>query len=203
MSKVRFATIEDVKSLSSIYAQTWKAAYRDYIPHEYLGNISDDRWVPFFTETINKNLYKVVLYNLEGKITGGITFGKARGEITCNTGDSCASNSKKSSYDSNNKSCCTSNNSESKCTSSSKEAEIISLYVLPEFWSSKQGYELTRFALDNLKSEGYSKCYLWVIEGNKRARNFYEKVGFASDDTKITINLGGQDLVEVRYSINL
>lgn len=213
MSKVRFATIEDVKSLSSILAKTWKTAYHDYISREYLESISDDRWVPSFTKNIEENLYEVVLYNLNGKNTGCITYGKARGDITCNTGETCSSDTKKISCESSNKkSCSSSKNNEGSCNSKSSnnscksdfmEAEIISLYVLPEYWSSKQGYELIKFGLDRLKSQGYDKCYLWVIEGNERAINFYKKVGFISDNSKITINLGGQDLVEVKYSIEL
>ena len=30
---------------------------------------------------------------------------------------------------------------------------------------------------------GYGKIYLWVFEGNIKARKFYEKVGFVHDGT--------------------
>lgn len=203
MNNVRFAKTEDVKSLSFIHAQTWKEAYKDYITESYLETISEEKWVPFFTEAIDEKLYNVVLYNLEGKNTGCITFGKARGDITCNTGDSCNSSVNGNSCSFNNKVCSSSKEIEVSCISNPKEAEIISLYVLPEFWSSKQGYKLTKFALDSLKSQGYSKCYLWVIDKNEKARSFYERLGFKNDEGEITINLGGKDVTEVRYSIDL
>lgn len=195
MGNIRLATIKDVKSLSSIHAKTWKTAYIDYISYEYLEGISEERWVLAFTKNIEENLYEVALYNVHGKNTGCITYGKARGEVTCNTGDNCSSDSKEIN--------CKSDSGKNCCTSNLKDAEIISLYVLPEFWSSKQGYELIKFALDKLKSQGYGKCSLWVIEENERARHFYERVGFVCDSLKTTINLGGQDLTEIKYSIAL
>lgn len=81
--------------------------------------------------------------------------------------------------------------------------EVISLYVLPEYWSNRQGYELMNFALKRLKEQGFENCHLWVLEGNNRAIRFYERYGFTKDDKARIIKIGGIDLAEIRYSIKL
>lgn len=49
------------------------------------------------------------------------------------------------------------------------------------------------------KKNGYSKIYLWVLEDNQRARRFYESMGFQANGDRIVQNIGGKNLVEVRY----
>ncbi|WAM35848.1 GNAT family N-acetyltransferase [Caldicellulosiruptor acetigenus] len=81
--------------------------------------------------------------------------------------------------------------------------EIISIYVLPAYWSTRQGYELMNFALNRLKKQNFDYCHLWVLEGNTRALNFYERYGFRSDNKVRMLNIAGVNLRELRYSIKL
>lgn len=167
---VRLANIDDVKSMSYVHARTWKGAYDKYIPIEYLNNISDDGWIPIFTRAFVNNIHEAAVFELDGLITGTITFGIVNGMTDC------------TNYN---------------------EGEIISLYVLPEYWSTKQGYELTKFATERLKYQGCTSCYLWVIKENERAVNFYKKFGFISTTEIDTIIYAGQNVVVEKYRIYL
>jgi Acetyltransferases len=179
MGNVRLATIEDAAAMSYVHSRAWKSAYKEFISREYLHNISDDGWTPMFRRAFIQNIHEAAVFELDGRITGTITFGKGRVGQTCSMADSIASDS----------SC-----------SCSNSAEIISLYVLPEYWSAKQGYALTRFAVERLKSQGFKDCYLWVIKGNERAERFYRRFGFKATNLFTSVNLGGRDIVEEKYN---
>ncbi|PYG87548.1 acetyltransferase (GNAT) family protein [Ruminiclostridium sufflavum DSM 19573] len=83
------------------------------------------------------------------------------------------------------------------------EGEIISLYVLPEHWSTMQGFELTKFAVERLKIQGCKSCYLWVIKENERAVNFYRRFGFINTMEVNTVFYAGQGVVVEKYAMNL
>ncbi len=222
---VRLANIEDVKSMSFIHAQTWKKAYVKYISAEYLDNITDDGWVPLFTRAFVQNLHEAAVFELDGIITGTVTFGSGRQLSTCTTCTTSELDSTRTRENMNkqedNCACYieSMNGQEDNCASSIKdeniqrdiicgaslgdEGEIISLYVLPQYWSTKQGYQLTKFVTDRLKSQGYKSCYLWVIKENDRAVTFYKKFGFRSAKEFTTVMLAGKAVVEEKYRLYL
>ena len=57
------------------------------------------------------------------------------------------------------------------------------LYVLPEWWSRGVGRALHDHVLEHLRSAGSTRCHLWVLEHNDRARRFYERLGWREDGT--------------------
>ena len=77
--------------------------------------------------------------------------------------------------------------------------EIISVYVLPNLIGQGYGHILFTFAVEKLLSLGFHKIYLTVFEDNLRARAFYEKHGFAQDGQKLSMEVGGRELTELRY----
>ena len=55
-------------------------------------------------------------------------------------------------------------------------------------------------AVHALKLAGYADATLWVLRGNRRARDFYEVSGFVPDGAaKIDTNAAGISYDEVRY----
>ncbi len=78
-------------------------------------------------------------------------------------------------------------------------AEIISIYLLPDYIGKGYGKLLMESALLKLKRQGYENVFLWVLEENIRARDFYTKFGFMLTDDFLEDNIGGKDLREVRY----
>jgi GNAT superfamily N-acetyltransferase len=179
MNNIRIATLEDIPKISFIHARTWKKAYKGYISQEYLDNITDDRWVLPFTKALSENIHEAAIISTDdGKDTGCITYGKARIGASCLGNDSCGN-------------CCDT------C------GEIYSLYVLPEYWSTQQGYRLTNFALNRLHLKGMRQCYIWVLKDNVRAKRFYERYGFKNLNVTANFLLNELKLTEEKYFIRL
>src|SRR5918999_5314536 len=57
------------------------------------------------------------------------------------------------------------------------------LYVVPEHWSSGIGSTLHDRALERLRALGATLCHLWVLEGNERARRFYQGRGWRQNES--------------------
>jgi len=77
--------------------------------------------------------------------------------------------------------------------------EIISIYLLPDHWGKGHGKALMTAVLSELKLQGYEDVFLWVLEGNTRARGFYERYGFLPTNDFLEVMIGGKHLREVRY----
>lgn len=77
--------------------------------------------------------------------------------------------------------------------------EVISIYFLPEFMGKGYGSKLLETVMGELKNQGFTEVFLWVLEENNIARRFYEKYGFKCSYDYLDDNIGGKDLREVRY----
>ena len=60
-----------------------------------------------------------------------------------------------------------------------KTAELICIHSRPSNWGKGYGAALMRHALLEVENAGYSYVTLWVFAENRRARRFYEALGFA------------------------
>jgi RimJ/RimL family protein N-acetyltransferase len=58
-------------------------------------------------------------------------------------------------------------------------------------------------AVDGLRQARFTTATLWVLEGNGRARRFYERAGWAPDGTHKDDVLAGTPIREVRYRRSL
>jgi hypothetical protein len=54
-------------------------------------------------------------------------------------------------------------------------------------------------AEQQLIQDGFTEAALWVLEGNIRGRGFYEAAGWQIDGQTLVTEIGGSQLVEVRY----
>ncbi len=81
--------------------------------------------------------------------------------------------------------------------------EIVSIYLLPDYIGKGYGKILMDAVLSELKRQGYEDVFLWVLEENVKARNFYEKYGFLPTDDVLDGDIGGKVLREIRYGIYL
>lgn len=77
--------------------------------------------------------------------------------------------------------------------------EIHSLYLLPEYWGKGCGKLLFSAVIEHLESMGYRSLFVWVLEGNQRARTFYERMGFRPDVTYQEVEIGGMLVREILY----
>jgi GNAT superfamily N-acetyltransferase len=80
--------------------------------------------------------------------------------------------------------------------------ELYSIYVSADRWGTGAGRALMIRGVDWLRSR-YAQATLWVLEGNERARRFYERGGWRLDGTTKDDDRGSFVLREVRYRIDL
>ena len=77
--------------------------------------------------------------------------------------------------------------------------EIASIYLLPEYWGKGWGKLLFSAAVEQLETMGYQDLLLWVLEGNQRAKIFYERMGFRPSGTYREDEIGGRIVREIQY----
>ncbi|MCM1023804.1 MAG: GNAT family N-acetyltransferase [Prevotella sp.] len=158
--EVRYITpADDRLAISGIYEESWKFAYKEIIPQDYLDSIPKGHWALNIDNPDRETLICVD----NGKIVGTSSFCKSRFEQFQGWG------------------------------------EVISVYLLPDYIGKGFGKRLMEAALLELKKQGYENVFLWVLEENIRARNFYTKFGFVQTDDFLDDNIGGKNLREVRY----
>lgn len=87
---------------------------------------------------------------------------------------------------------------------STHQGELAGLYAHPATWSQGVGHALLSRAEDELRAEGWSDAYLWVLRGNDRAIRFYERHGWIADGGE-KFGEGGsvQGLHELRHGRRL
>ena len=65
---------DDINAIGKIYEKSWKFAYDEIIPKDYLDSISGDTWLPHFE---NKNMNNLVLIE-NNKFIGTSSYCKSR-----------------------------------------------------------------------------------------------------------------------------
>ncbi len=63
--------------------------------------------------------------------------------------------------------------------------EVFGLYILPEYSRMGYGSAIMTWVENTIRTMGYEKISLWVLEPNLPARRFYEKLGFSPDGTEM------------------
>lgn len=77
------------------------------------------------------------------------------------------------------------------------EKEIYSIYLEPDAWGRGVARELLRTVV--AQAGDRTPMSLWVLADNARARHFYRRNGFSPDGVERYHELGGAELLEVRY----
>jgi GNAT superfamily N-acetyltransferase len=77
--------------------------------------------------------------------------------------------------------------------------ELIAIYVDPAFVRTGVGRLLMGAARERLRRVGVMQAALWVLDGNVRARGFYERDGWRCDGTRRTRTYADVPVDEVRY----
>jgi ribosomal protein S18 acetylase RimI-like enzyme len=83
-------------------------------------------------------------------------------------------------------------------------AEVAAIYVHPDKWHQGVGRALLTASLDESRKCKFDQVTLWVLEGNQRARAFYESSGFIQDGTiKDDDHWKTFAVREIRYRLSL
>ncbi|OBK23392.1 acetyltransferase [Mycobacterium asiaticum] len=78
--------------------------------------------------------------------------------------------------------------------------ELFAFYVDPDYMGTGVGRLLMAAARQQLRRV-VTAAALWVLDGNTRARRFYERDGWSLDGTRRTVAIGGAPADEVRYQL--
>jgi ribosomal protein S18 acetylase RimI-like enzyme len=83
-------------------------------------------------------------------------------------------------------------------------ADVSAIYVNPEQWGKGIGRALLAASLDRVQKCEFDEITLWVLEANRRARDFYQSFGFTEDGaTKADDQGQGFVVRELRYRRSL
>jgi len=154
---------DDRFSISRIYEESWKFAYKGIIPQSYLDSIQAGEWA---VNLDNSEMRSIVAVEKD---------------LLIGTSSFCAS----------------------RFSDFAGYGEIVSIYLLPEYMGKGYGKCLLKYAIGELTKTGFQDIFLWVLEKNIRARNFYERQGFICADHFLNDNIGGRDLREVQYRYHI
>ena len=77
--------------------------------------------------------------------------------------------------------------------------ELYAIYVHPQYWGRGHGRRLLEATEEGLRALGYGKAHLWVLDTNRGARSFYERLGWVETSMTKVDNIGGVEVTEVRY----
>lgn len=77
------------------------------------------------------------------------------------------------------------------------DREIYSLYLSPEQWGRGVARELMRTVI--AEAGPGRRILLWVLSDNERAQHFWRRHGFQPDGVEKYEDVGGAELLEVRY----
>ncbi len=78
-------------------------------------------------------------------------------------------------------------------------AEVYAIYVAPGLWGRGHGRALLEAAEQQLVDSGYEKVLLWVVDSNRAARAFYERLGWSLGRRVRLEEIGGSQVTLVRY----
>ncbi len=81
-------------------------------------------------------------------------------------------------------------------------AELSAIHADPAYVGKGVGRLMMAHAMTALRSYG-ERGVLWVLEGNARARRFYEKGGWAADGETRVEPIGDEPVMQLRYSVDL
>lgn len=167
--KIRIADEKDIPSIAAIHVAGWQAAYGGLVDQAYLDGLSVEQRIKDWQEWMASGEPETLIAEIDGKAAGFVTYGRTK---TAPPGDSKI----RPQY----------------------PAEIYALYLLPDCWRRGAGTALLGAAARNLKEKKMGAFCLWVLDGNFRAKSFYEKT-YGQRIGKKMITIGPNDLKEVCY----
>ena len=148
LSCIRYATLNDARSISTIYQQSTQSAYQDFMSEAPIYSHLLDRLEPFWVQKLVIPPTKeqcLLVAEYEGQVLGFVEVGAA-------------------TYP------------EEMATEGTGELHF--LFVAPDFMGCGIGSRLLARATELLREDGYRQAILWVFSRNLPARRFYECQGW-------------------------
>lgn len=153
---IRRARPADADGIASVHVRSWRAAYRGLIAQDVLDGLSvperAEGWRRILGNPEPTSLGTLIAVR-DGAILGWTSVGLGRdGDLP---GDG--------------------------VVAGSPDGEVYGLYADPDAWSTGIGHALLAAAEQRLRDAGHRRAYLWVLDGNERADDFYARHGWSAD----------------------
>jgi GNAT superfamily N-acetyltransferase len=168
--QVRPATPADATGLAAVHVASWQEAYSGLIPQDFLDGLSVRDRADTWHQILSRPPSPGVA-TLVAELDGHIIGFASVGP--CRDDDAEAGTQ-----------------------------ELWGIYLHPDCWGAGHGHVLHAHALAALRANASSstaEATLWVLDGNQRARRFYERHGWSPDGAEKTDWRGDVRLDEVRY----
>ena len=166
---IRKATQDDIPAIASLHIEGWKAAYGGLVDQAYLDSLSVEQRTKDWEGWMESGESDTFVAEEDGNPVGFITTGRTK---TPPPGSSPI----RPLY----------------------SAEIYALYLHPDVWRKGIGTALLKAAARHLKEQKHTSLCLWVMDGNGRAKLFYEKLGGQRVGKKM-VEIGPSSLKELCY----
>jgi GNAT superfamily N-acetyltransferase len=148
---IRYATLSDASSISTIYQQSTQSAYQDFMPQAPIYSRLLDRLEPYWAQKLTtppSRAQRLLVAGYEGRVVGFVEIGAPASSEEAATEDT---------------------------------GELHCLFVAPEVMGHGIGARLLARATELLREDGYRQAMLWVFSRNLQARRFYERHGWSTD----------------------
>jgi RimJ/RimL family protein N-acetyltransferase len=181
---VRSARVEDAPAIAEVHVTAWQVGYAHLMPAEFLASLDvaerEERWRSMLTRTPRA---ETLVAERDARIVGICGYGEARDldDGVSRKGRRVEGVSRKGRRDEDG------------------TGELWMINVHPDAWGTGVADPLLEAAVKGLRTLGYTSAVLWVLEGNARARRFYERHGWVPDGATKQDAFGGAPLTEVRY----
>lgn len=166
---IRKATQDDIPAIAALHIGGWKAAYGGMIDQGYLDSLSVEARTKDWQNWMAAGESDTLIAEKDGVAVGFITTGRTK---TPPPGSSPI----RPLY----------------------SAEVYALYLDPSVWRQGVGTALLKQAATDLKAQKHSSLCLWVLDGNARAKSFYEKMGGQKVGSKV-VEIGPNKVKEACY----
>jgi ribosomal protein S18 acetylase RimI-like enzyme len=186
--RVRAAVERDAEGVARVHVASWRSTYRGLVPDDYLAGLSVERradnWRRLITDAgADRGVLVLEDDTLNGDTLNGDTLNgdtlngdTLNGDVIgfCHYGPT-------------------------RDDDVAGAGEVTSIYLLGDRWRRGGGTQLLDAAVSAMTAAGYATATLWVVDGNDRARAFYESRAWAHDGAVKVDNLGTFHLRELRY----
>lgn len=175
---LRSATPDDAAAIARVRAEAWRTTYRDIVPPAFLDEVHAEDG---FRERLAAQLsdastgVEAVVAEMEGTTVGYAILGPERVSFT--RGE----------------------NAGTTTTSGRARGEIYGLYLLEGVQHQGIGGDLLGEAERRLGQLGYADAVLWMIEANRPAHRFYERMGWSLTAERKVHDLGA-DVPEIQFA---
>jgi ribosomal protein S18 acetylase RimI-like enzyme len=178
--RVRAAVERDAEAVARVHVESWRSTYRGLVPDDYLAGLSVERRADTWRRLITEAGADRGVLVLEDDGPQGADLRDAglkdAGDVigVCHYGPT-------------------------RDDDVEGAGEVTSIYLVGDRWQRGGGTQLLDAAVSAMTAAGYATATLWVVDGNDRARAFYEARAWVHDGAVKVDDREAFQLRELRY----